>query len=242
MKQINLFVIAVSVFFLFMSTNACDTDIYTATSETPTLKNVTQINVTGFGDEMNRYAFSTVVYKEDLYVGTLNVSMLGILNFFYGLPAYMVTKGAEIWRYNSSDKKWTQVVSKGLHNPFNIGVRKMVTYDDCIYGVTANHNKGMEVWRTCNGDYWEVVAEDGFGDSTNTSGRGMGIFNGYLYVGVENRIKGGQLYRTKTGLDWEMIADHGIQDSKNWWLSDLTEFNGYLYTGTLNYTGITSSC
>ncbi len=236
MKQIKTLVVAASILFLFIFIMACDRRI----NQTPSLKNIKQINETGFGDNANKYAFSSAVYKGDLYVGTLNATygLLGMASFVLSAPADLVTKGGEIWRYDGIEKNWTQVVKKGLKNYRNMGVRKMVIFDDCLYGVTANHTTGMEVWRTCNGYDWEVVVDGGFGDRTNTSGRGMGVFKGYLYVGLENRTKGGMLYRTKNGTDWDMVADKGITDSTNLWLSDFAEFNGYLYMGTLNYFGM----
>ncbi len=102
---------------------------------------------------------------------------MGMISFFGGFSAEFTSKGAEIWRYDS-DGNWTQQVSEGLNSYLNLGMRKMAVFNDCLYGVTANHDEGMELWRTCDGDNWEVVIAGGFGSLDNTSGRGMGIFKG----------------------------------------------------------------
>ncbi len=206
-------------------------------TETATLTNITQINEAGFGTPANKYAFAMAEYEGDLYVGTLNIKkMPGMARFFSGTTAKRASEGAEIWRYH--DGQWTQVVDAGLNSYLNLGVRKMVPALGCLFGVTANHDEGMEVWRTCDGENWEVVADKGFGNPDNSSGRGLGFFNGYLYAGTENRIHGAELYRSVDGLNWEKVAQDGILDKRNMWLSDFAELDGYLYMGTLNVKGM----
>lgn len=205
--------------------------------ETATLKDVTQINQDGFGGRANKYAFSMAVYRDSLYVGTLNIKgMPGMFRFFSATTAKRASEGAEIWRYDSSGA-WKRVVDAGLGNPHNIGVRKMFVARDCLYGVTANHDEGMEVWRTCDGDEWEAVVKGGFGDRGNTSGRGLGFFKGHIYAGTENRGDGAQLWRSADGQSWEKVAERGIDDKGNVWVSDFAEFQGRLYMGTLNILG-----
>ena len=208
-----------------------------APNETLSLKDITQLNVAGFGDHANRYAFSMAVYKDALYVGTLNVkNMPAMFNFAAAMRMGSATEGAEIWRYDQ-DGTWTRVVEKGLGRPANFGVRKLLAVGDCLYGVTANHDQGMEVWRTCDGTKWEAVADRGFGDKHNTSGRGLGAFNGAIYVGTENRSHGAQIWRSADGKKWERVIDKGLGDPKNVWVSELVEFKGELYLGTLNSKG-----
>jgi hypothetical protein len=205
-----------------------------APTETTTLKDITQINVAGFGTSANKYAFSMAVFKDALYVGTLNVkNMPSMFDFFAALPLRSGTEGAEIWRY-APDGTWTRVVDKGLHDRRNFGVRKLAVINDCLYGVTANHDQGMEVWRTCDGNTWDVVADRGFGDKHNTSGRGLGAFKGAVYVGTEDRLHGAQIWRSADGKKWERTIDAGLGDPGNVWVSDLVEFKGELYLGTLN--------
>lgn len=202
--------------------------------ETATLTDVRQINEPGFGTDANKYAFSMAAFQDALYVGTLNIkSMVGMAAFGAALPAKGMSQGAEVWRYDG--QTWEQVVAGGLGDACNLGVRKLMAIGGCLYGVTANHDHGMEVWRSCDGRDWEAVATHGFGDKKNTSGRGLGVFDGYIYVGTENRARGAQLWRSCDGLDWEKVADGGIIDQKNVWLSDMVEFKGLLYMGSLNF-------
>lgn len=206
-------------------------------SETLTLTEIKQINETGFGGKVNKYAWSMAVYNDALYVGTLNVdNMRGMFNFFAGTSMVRSSQGAEIWRWDK-EGAWTRVVEKGMGNPRNYGVRKLLVIDKCLYGVTANHDDGFEVWRTCDGETWEKTAAAGFGDPHNTSGRGLGFFNGMIYVGAENRQYGAQLWRSADGQKWEMVADKGVSDPGNIWLSDMVAFQGRLYMGTLNLKG-----
>jgi len=205
--------------------------------ETRTLANIVQINEDGFGSHANKYAFSMAEYEGSLYVGTLNIKrMPGMVRFFSGTNAKRATTGAEIWSYDGHE--WTREVDEGLESYLNLGVRKMITAKGCLWAVTANHNEGMEVWRTCGRDNWEVTARGGFGDQDNTSGRGMGEFKGYIYIGTENRAKGAQLWRSKDGVEWEKLIDSGATDKTNWWFSDFVAFKDQLYTGTLNPTGM----
>ncbi len=230
MRISKVFVFAAAL-FLCASVFALDV------RETETLHEVTQLNQDGFGARDNKYAFSMAVFRDKLYVGTLNIKrMPGMIRFFTATTGKRASNGAEVWRYDGEE--WTRVVDSGLDSHMNIGVRKMVAGEECLWAVTANHDQGMEVWRTCDGDLWEAVIKGGFGDKNNTSGRGMGFFKGHLYVGTENRKQGAQLWRTEDGEHWEKVADNGIMDKGNWWMSDFAEFKGRLYTGTLNAAGM----
>ncbi len=205
--------------------------------QSKTLSEVCQVNQDGFGDRANKYAFSMAVYKDALYVGTLNIKkMPGMFRFFSATSAKRASNGAQIWRY-TPEQGWKQVVKDGLGNPHNLGVRSLKVIGECLYGVTANHDDGMEVWRSCDGENWEKVAVEGFGNPNNTSGRGLGYFKGWIYVGVENRKSGAEIWRSKDGNKWERVAEKGLGDKGNWWVSDFAEFKGYLYLGTLNIKG-----
>lgn len=205
--------------------------------ETATLTDIIQINQDGFGSAANKYSFAMAVFNDALYVGTLNIrAMPGMAAFFAGTSTVGLSNGAEIWRYDV-DGTWTQMVAGGLGDASNIGVRKMVVIEDCLYAVTVNHDQGMEVWRSCDGWDWTVVADHGFGDPANTSGRGLAWFNGYIYVGTENRRHGAQLWRSEDGETWEIAAKNGVNTRGNVWLSDFAVFKDRMYLGTLNYGG-----
>ena len=108
---------------------------------------------------------------------------------------------------------------------------------DYLYAVTVNHETGFEVWRTKDGDNWEVVVSGGLGDPHNTSGRGLMAFKGFLYVGVENRKAGAQIIRRAIkdngdfvqGTEWETVVaehTHALFGIGNYWFSSMTEYHG----------------
>eukprot|EP01084_Bolivina_argentea_P013916 26052_1 len=213
---------------------------------------VNQANSMGFGDPSNQYAFAMAEFKGSLYVATLNAvgGLPTMALFFLGLP--FATNGVEIHkgdsRGNSNQFTWTRVVTGGNGDAENYGIRKLIVVGDYMYGVTANHYSGFELWRTNDGENWDVVKDQGFGDPDNTSGRGLTTFDGYIYVGSENRRSGGKMWRrainengdfvTDDDEDWEQIIDDGLGSTLNFWFADLVEFNGWLYAGTLNPTGM----
>jgi uncharacterized protein (TIGR03437 family) len=181
----------------------------------PVLSKFTKITPQeGFGDPNNKYAWSMVNFKGDLYVGTAN----GNIDF---TKPPVGTDGCQIWKYEKtpSGRKWKKVVDDGLvfngmGDPNNFGMRKMIVWNDdpggpAIYGTTINIATGCEVWRSYDGETWEIVVgrgammTRGFGSGRkNSSARGMSLFKGRLYVGLESN-NGGELWRTADGVNWE---------------------------------------
>jgi hypothetical protein len=104
------------------------------------------------------------------------------------------------------------VVTGGFKSRLNLGLRKLQIVGGCLYGVTANHDQGMEVWRTRDGEHWEVVSQRGFGHPRNTSGRGLAGFRGMLYVGTENRKARTEIWRSADGIQWEQVVSRGGGD------------------------------
>lgn len=210
---------------------------------------VRQVNADGFGDTTNQYAWSMIAFKEKLYVSTLNTqdAIPGIVQFFWGLP--FPSFGTQVWRgdvYDQNIWAWEKVVDGGNGNPLHYGIRKMAVIGEYLYGVTANHTEGLDVWRTYDGLQWEVVATNGFNNPKNTSGRGLAAFNGYLYVGTENRSEGAEVWRRSihaTGdfvadSQWEQVVSEGLGYTANFWFSDFVVHGDYLYTGTIHLLGM----
>jgi hypothetical protein len=210
---------------------------------------VRQVNTDGFGDTTNQYAWSMIAFKEKLYVSTLNTqdAIPGLALFFLGLP--FPTYGTQVWRgdiYDGDLWAWEKVVDGGGGNPLHYGIRKMAVVGDYLYGVTANHTEGFDVWRTFDGVQWETVASGGFGNTNNTSGRGLCAFNGYLYVGAENRTEGAEIWRRSldasgdftAGSSWERIASGGLGYVANLFFSDFIVHGDYLYMGTMHPLGM----
>lgn len=182
----------------------------------PALTHFEQINEPGFTDELNRYVWSMIVFDEKLYAGTWNT-----VSFYIREPS----NGAQVFRYVDGTD-WEQVVDAGLTNINNQGLRNLVVWDDpddvpdkgsAVYGTTMNANDGLEVWRTFDGDNWEVVVgkdapyPNGFdaGDK-NDSGRGLIVYEAegteWLYLGTRG-YRGGEIWRSADGETWEKVAD-----------------------------------
>lgn len=202
--------------------------LVTAATAPPALSNFQDINVAGFGNPDNRYSWSMVNFKGKIYVGTWNLSTsLGLFQLILGFfnPWFLngASSGTEVWRYDGGPlgKTWTRVVSGGLGDADNVGLRNMTVWDDpddvpdrgpAIYGTTINLRDGLEVWRSFDGTNWEVVVGrgakigNGFGHgASNESGRAMLAVGDHLYVGAM-RAQRGQIWRTANGVDWELVT------------------------------------
>lgn len=195
---------------------------------TPVLTHFERISNPGFTDRLNRYTWSMAVFKDELYAGTWNT-----LGFYVRQPS----NGAQAFRYNNGTE-WDQVVDAGLNNPNNQGLRTLVVWDDpddspdkgeALYGTTMNASDGLEVWRTFDGDNWEVVVGEGSlypngfdAGPDNDSGRGMSVFESqgteWLYLGTRG-YNGGEIWRTNDGVTWEKVTD-----------ADAIGLTGYTYT------------
>ncbi len=182
----------------------------------PALTQFQQINHPGFTDDLNRYAWSMVVFNEELYVGTWNMRTSSIRH---------PDSGAQVFRYLDGTE-WEQVVDGGLGNDTNNGLRSMIVWDapddpdsegEAIYGTTMNMRQGLEVWRTFDGANWEVLVgkgapyPNGFdAGRRNNSGRGMIAYEvdgqEWLYLGTHGGTNG-EIWRTLDGEEWEKVTD-----------------------------------
>ncbi len=104
----------------------------------------------GFGNFFNNYTWTMGVYKDQLYVGTMDWSyilstmlnpllepylsvipknLLQIANHFYG---------ADLFRFANADSRAVPESQSGVGNYTNYGIRTMVADEDAIYLGTAN--------------------------------------------------------------------------------------------------------
>ena len=83
----------------------------------------------GFGNYLNKYAWSMAYFKGHLYVGTLNYSPLSI--------SPCITNGAEIWRLeDETTGEWIKVLDMGdgsKEDRMNVGFREMREYNGKLY-------------------------------------------------------------------------------------------------------------
>lgn len=110
----------------------------------------------GFGDRSNSGVWSAEVYKEELYIGTMNWKT-----------------GCEVWK-TSDGANWEEVNlsgGNGFGSIYNIYAWSMGVYNDYLYLGTCNLDPdiGAQLWRY-NGINWDKVilpGGDGFGNSAN---------------------------------------------------------------------------
>ena len=180
---------------------------------------------------------SMTVFNDELYLGTvggggfliLSFPKLGDITISRGFNPFgrirHFNHGAEIWKYNSQNDKWTQVAggrikgcnsSGGFGDPGNHYIWSMVSSDKYLYAGTmcpaptelVFEKKGFLQWNMkikrqkgnaqiwrYNGEIWEKINDNGFNDEYNLGVREMILFNNDLFAGTMN---------LKTGLEiWE---------------------------------------
>jgi hypothetical protein len=175
-----------------------------------------QVNVDGFGNRFNLYAWSMQVFNGRLYVGTLNQQT-----------------GGEIWAYDGT--QWQQVLKQILRRTGNTGFRSMIIFHGFLFTGGTNDTYGAELWRTSDGVHWRKIVSGGFGDKNNESIRGVAVFQDKLYIGLQNASgSGGQLWRSADGVTFEPVNTDGFGDTTNISMHSMAILNGQLYIGTKN--------
>ena len=176
-----------------------------------------QVNTDGFGDVNNYEAYGSVVFNDQLYIGTSND-----------------VTGGEVWRYNGTN--WTQVNTDGFGDANSWYVYELFEFNNQLYAGVGNETTGVEVWRY-NGTAWSQINTDGFGDANNNIGfsASMVEYNNNLYLGVSNWTTGGEVWRYN-GTNWTQVNTDGFGDANNSDLFDMIILDNNLYAGTLNTT------
>ena len=206
----------------------------------------------GFGDTMNRYAWSMAEFNDDIYVGTWSVELdyvrivtdvvngdLDLAGYFLGGGdilggiGYIKSTGGKMYRHEGG-QNWSQV---GPVSVENTGYREMIDYKGRLYSGTANSTNGTMLFRSdASGDVWEEVPGGPTGVKANNSNRTMLVHDGYLYLGTENNETGGELWRygdESCALPgWQKIATFADDTS----VAELTVHNNHLYVGTWDFT------
>ncbi len=197
-----------------------------------------QVNVDGFGDALNRYAWSMKVFGPNLYVGTLN-TLDTTVAAQEGIPVTNPvsqigeTQGAEVWRYDGTT--WSNVAIGGFGDVNNEGARNLEEFQGSLYAGTLNVMTGAEVWKSPDGVTWSQANSNGFGTVLNSSVRGMVSWRGLLWVGTINQ-RGGEIWQYD-GTTWTKAASGGIDDSANDTIADMHVYQDQLFIGTWNDAG-----
>jgi hypothetical protein len=129
--------------------------------------------------------------------------------------------GCQVWKYNYSDDKCTQLVGPnpdadlpaGFGDTKTIAASIIIEYKGDLYVGTWNTPKGIggELWRY-DGNSWEQVVgrnakiNGGFNNSDNNAFWSAESFNDHLYIGTMNwnciNEGGCQIWRSEDGNTW----------------------------------------
>jgi len=126
----------------------------------------------GFGNYLNKYAWSMAYFKGHLYVGTVSVSL-------------SKTNGGEIWRLeDETTGEWIKVLDMGdgsKEDQKNTGFREMREYNGKLYAGSCCLFTGARcgIWESEDGLTWTKLKTFD-GDSI----RGTVVYDGKLFIGT----------------------------------------------------------
>jgi hypothetical protein len=173
-----------------------------------------------------------VVFRDALYVGTVNES------------------GGGIWR-TVDGSRWEVVASAGLRDPGNVFLVPQVVFRDRLYAVSRNAH-GLEVYRTADGERWERVVTDGFGagPQRNVTGSLAAVGDPSRLILVTRNVsqvrvmpdgtalevgltRGFQIYRSAYGGRWAKVGRDGLGDNHAY-AGVVAEEGGVVYVAAQN--------
>ena len=209
----------------------------------------------GFNNPHNSALWSAEIFKNHLYIGTMNWNFID-------------EGGCQIWR-SADGLSWEKVVDRGfrdflpeneqfIRNPY---VWEMDVYKEKLYVGTFNCNSlfnlpegGCQLWCTEDGENWEKVDipnGNGFGNEENYGIRRMEVYKDELYLAVAANayqfdgpnVQACELWKYD-GTNWtQIIGDlqtnpyekdgFGSKYNKYIWSMTVTS-DDYLWVGTLN--------
>ena len=151
--------------------------------------------------------------------------------------------GSAIFSSPSGDPgSWEQAMDfPGWLYPGNFYVFKGALYVGSG-GVVAHPDwEGLpeQIWRTFDGENWEMVVADGLGNPPGVGWGGFADYKGYLYVGVGTIDTSlglvGQLWRSQDGMQWEQIDISSLLGPNDVKVDGGFVYQGKLYIYTVNY-------
>ncbi|MBN1668450.1 MAG: hypothetical protein JW862_15250 [Anaerolineales bacterium] len=186
-----------------------------------------QRNTDGFGDPGNQQIWSSLVFKDALFMGVQNIAA------DYVGRLYRTTSLA-------GKPAWTEVYNGG---PGSSWINLLGEIDGYLY-IAHRSTEGILVLRSPTGEAnsWEQVSRPGMNfDANNIFARDLGatVYNQTLYIGVHNANISTQLWRTTGqpaetgGLLWYTDRDPEALPPYTVY-PQLIDFNGYLYAWTTN--------
>ncbi len=123
----------------------------------------------GFGNPFNDYTWSMAVFQDELFVGTMDWSMLfEVFMDFYGDSATVADHdsvfgpaaprfGADVWRFLSADAPAFLESGNGMDNFANYGIRTMVSADRFYLGSANPMNLMTNTGDALPPGGWELI-------------------------------------------------------------------------------------
>ncbi len=141
-----------------------------------------------------------------------------------------------------TDWRLRLIDDKGIDDPNNAGVGRLLAHGDYFYLGAWNVHSGAIIYRSRDGENWERISEPGFNGNQNTfTVAGFTWYGDYLYAGTWNQFDGAGMFRAKADaanpkdIVWEAISTDGFGNTRNTGFTNMREFNGYLYAGCFNF-------
>jgi len=143
-------------------------------------------------------------------------------NSWYYMGIRNVATGGEVWRTKDGSAWWT-VPGAPDEDPLYTVACLTLDHDGYLYfQYVANYEpdpeRGVDVFRTADGENWGKVIENGFGlgQEEGASG-GFGVYKNRLYFVLENGFnatatgaKGFRLWQSLDGKTWEQVGEPGF--------------------------------
>jgi hypothetical protein len=132
---------------------------------------------------------------------------------------------------------------KGFDDPHNIGVGRMTAHGDYLYLGTWNNGTGAKMYRSSDGERWELMGSGSFtGNRNDFVVVSIAWFGGMLYAGTWNQADGAAMFRADGEMEnaaeivWEEVTADGFGNPNNTGFTHMRAFKGHLYAGCFNYT------
>jgi len=173
-----------------------------------------QANENGFGDIENSYVPSMIVFENQLYAGTCNIT------------------GAQVW-LSPDGITWDKGYDAAEYNPSHVCVQSMTIFNNELWGGTCNYEEGFAIGNSSG----TVSIEGGFGDQSNICAASMAVFNNRLFVGTSKESRGCEVWSSPDGTSWMQANEDGFGDENNFGAASIAIFGNYLYVGASNFNG-----
>jgi hypothetical protein len=163
--------------------------------------------------------------------------------------------GGETWR-TADGLQWERAPDKGLGRGAKSIVFPSAVFQDRLYAVRfiagmLNDIRGLDVYRTADGDTWEKVVSNGFGVGPERNASGfLSVFQDALYLSASTydpRVllpgrpserlapRGFQLYRSSDGVHWDQVGEDGFGADSTFSAGAVDVFGGAAYMAAFDY-------